>query len=121
VTRRTPTESVQAAVAALAAGGMVVVVDDADREDEGDLVVAAELVTTEQMAFLVRHTTGIGCAPMSSARAEELRLPQVMRQLRRPRHGVHRHRRLRRDVHRDVSSGPRDHGARAGRRIHDTR
>jgi 3,4-dihydroxy 2-butanone 4-phosphate synthase/GTP cyclohydrolase II len=78
VTRRTPTESVQAAVAALSAGGMVVVVDDADRENEGDLIVAAELVTTEQMAFLVRHTTGIVCAPMPAARAEELRLPQMV-------------------------------------------
>ena len=43
--RLTPAEAVQAAVAALAAGGLIVVVDDADREDEGDLIVAAELVT----------------------------------------------------------------------------
>jgi 3,4-dihydroxy 2-butanone 4-phosphate synthase/GTP cyclohydrolase II len=57
---------------------MVIVVDDADREDEGDLVVAAELVTEEQMAFLVRHTTGIVCAPMSAARAQELQLPQMV-------------------------------------------
>ena len=49
--RRTPTESVQQALAALAAGGMIAVVDDADRENEGDLVVAAELVTPAQMAF----------------------------------------------------------------------
>ena len=78
MTRRTATEAVQAAVASLAAGGLVVVVDDADRENEGDLVVAAEMVTTEQMAFLVRHTTGIVCAPMSAARAEELRLPPMV-------------------------------------------
>jgi 3,4-dihydroxy 2-butanone 4-phosphate synthase/GTP cyclohydrolase II len=76
--RRSPAEAVQHAVAALAEGRMVVVVDDADREDEGDLVVAAELVTTEQMAFLVRHGTGIVCAPMSAARAEELRLPPMV-------------------------------------------
>ncbi|MGY1840185.1 MULTISPECIES: bifunctional 3,4-dihydroxy-2-butanone-4-phosphate synthase/GTP cyclohydrolase II [unclassified Modestobacter] len=76
--RRTPAESVQAAVAALAAGGMVIVVDDADREDEGDLVLAAESVSTEQMAFLVRHTTGIVCAPMPAVRAEQLRLPQMV-------------------------------------------
>ena len=76
--RRTPAESVQSAVATLAAGGMVVVVDDEDREDEGDLVVAAELVTTEQMAFVVRHTTGIVCAPMPATRAEALRLPQMV-------------------------------------------
>jgi 3,4-dihydroxy 2-butanone 4-phosphate synthase/GTP cyclohydrolase II len=78
VTRRSPAESVQTAVAALAAGGMVVVVDDADREDEGDLVLAAELVTEEQMAFLVRHTTGIVCTPMPADRAAALRLPQMV-------------------------------------------
>ncbi len=75
---RTPAESVQRAVAAIAAGRMVVVVDDEEREDEGDLVVAAELVTDEQMAFLVRHTTGIVCAPMPAARTEELQLPQMV-------------------------------------------
>jgi 3,4-dihydroxy 2-butanone 4-phosphate synthase/GTP cyclohydrolase II len=78
VTRRPPAEVVQTAVAALAAGRMVIVVDDADREDEGDLVVAAELVTTEQMAFLVRHTTGIVCAPMPADRAAALQLPQMV-------------------------------------------
>jgi 3,4-dihydroxy 2-butanone 4-phosphate synthase/GTP cyclohydrolase II len=76
--RRTAAESVQSAVAALAAGGMVVVVDDADREDEGDLVVAADLVTAAQVAFLVRHTTGIICAPMTTERVEALRLPQMV-------------------------------------------
>ena len=76
--RRTPTESVQQALAALAAGGMVVVVDDADRENEGDLVVAAELVTPAQMAFVVRHTTGIICAPMPAGRADELRLAPMV-------------------------------------------
>jgi 3,4-dihydroxy 2-butanone 4-phosphate synthase / GTP cyclohydrolase II len=77
-TRRSPAEAVQHAVAALSAGRMVIVVDDADREDEGDLVVAAELVTEEQLAFLVRHTTGIVCAPMTAARAQELQLPQMV-------------------------------------------
>ncbi|SFL44192.1 bifunctional 3,4-dihydroxy-2-butanone-4-phosphate synthase/GTP cyclohydrolase II [Geodermatophilus ruber] len=76
--RRPAAEAVQRAVAALAAGGMVVVVDDADREDEGDLVVAAELITPEQMAFLVRHTTGIVCTPMAGERADALRLPQMV-------------------------------------------
>jgi 3,4-dihydroxy 2-butanone 4-phosphate synthase/GTP cyclohydrolase II len=76
--RRSPAEAVQHAVAALAAGGMVVVVDDADREDEGDLVVVAELVTDAQMAFMVRHGTGIVCVPMPGERAEELRLPPMV-------------------------------------------
>ena len=76
--RRSPAEAVQHAVAALAEGGIVVVVDDADREDEGDLVVAAELVTAQQMAFMVRHGTGIVCTPMPAQRAEELRLPPMV-------------------------------------------
>lgn len=70
--------SVQSAVAALADGGMVVVVDDADREDEGDLVVAADAVTAEQVAFMVRHTTGILCAPMPAERADSLQLLEMV-------------------------------------------
>ncbi|HEX9498207.1 MAG TPA: bifunctional 3,4-dihydroxy-2-butanone-4-phosphate synthase/GTP cyclohydrolase II [Mycobacterium sp.] len=75
---RTPTGTVEEAVAALLAGRMIVVVDDADRENEGDLVLAAETVTEEQMAFLVRHTTGIICVPMPSERVDELELPQMV-------------------------------------------
>jgi len=71
-------QAVRDAVAQLAAGGFVVVVDDPDREDEGDLVAAAELVTEEMMAFLVRHTTGIICVPMTEERTEQLRLPQMV-------------------------------------------
>lgn len=74
----TSAEAVQRAVAALAAGQMIVVTDDVDRENEGDLVVAAELISDAQMAFLVRHTTGIVCAPMRAARADELRLPPMV-------------------------------------------
>ncbi|MGY1814912.1 bifunctional 3,4-dihydroxy-2-butanone-4-phosphate synthase/GTP cyclohydrolase II [Blastococcus sp. SYSU D00820] len=73
-----PTATVQRAVATLAAGGMVVVADDHDREDEADLVVAAELVTERQMAFLVRHSTGIVCAPMPAERADALQLPPMV-------------------------------------------
>jgi 3,4-dihydroxy 2-butanone 4-phosphate synthase / GTP cyclohydrolase II len=75
---RPPAEAVHTALAALAAGRMIVVTDHADRENEGDLVVAAEFVTEQQMAFLVRHTTGIVCAPMSAQRCEALRLPQMV-------------------------------------------
>lgn len=57
---------------------MIVVIDDADREGEGDLVVAAELVTGAQMAFLVRHTTGLVCVPMSADRADALQLPVMV-------------------------------------------
>lgn len=72
------TGAVHRAVAALAAGRMVVVTDDADREDEGDLVVAAGSVTAEQVAFVVAHTTGIVCAPMPAQRADALRLPLMV-------------------------------------------
>ncbi|XVV38322.1 bifunctional 3,4-dihydroxy-2-butanone-4-phosphate synthase/GTP cyclohydrolase II [Streptomyces sp. CA-100214] len=78
MTATTPAGSVQRALAALAAGGMVVVTDDADRENEGDLVMAAETVTDQQMAFMVRHSTGIVCAPMTSERADALRLPLMV-------------------------------------------
>ncbi|WP_067902111.1 bifunctional 3,4-dihydroxy-2-butanone-4-phosphate synthase/GTP cyclohydrolase II [Nocardia vaccinii] len=70
--------AVQQAVAALAAGRMVVLIDDADRENEGDLVAAAELITETQTAFLVRHTTGIVCAPMPAPRADALQLPPMV-------------------------------------------
>jgi 3,4-dihydroxy 2-butanone 4-phosphate synthase / GTP cyclohydrolase II len=67
--------ALQRAVAALDAGRMIIVVDDEQRENECDLIVAAELVTTGQMAFMVRHGTGIVCVPMEASRLEELRLP----------------------------------------------
>src|SRR4051794_26252178 len=78
MTRTSPAEAVGAALAALAAGRMVLVTDDADRENEGDLIIAAEFVTEAQMAFLVRHSTGIVCTPMSASRADELRLPPMV-------------------------------------------
>lgn len=73
-----PASTVDAAVSALAQGRMVVVVDDEDRENEGDLVVAADLVTEEQMAFLVAHTTGIVCVPLFEDRADRLELPLMV-------------------------------------------
>lgn len=66
------------ALSRLRAGHMIIVVDDPDREDEGDLVMAAEFATAERLAFMVRHTTGIVCAPMSDARADELDLPLMV-------------------------------------------
>ncbi|QMT03070.1 bifunctional 3,4-dihydroxy-2-butanone-4-phosphate synthase/GTP cyclohydrolase II [Gordonia jinghuaiqii] len=72
------TQSVARAVAAIAAGGFVVVVDDDDRENEGDLIASAASITDEQMSFLVRHTTGIICAPMTAERARRLDLPQMV-------------------------------------------
>jgi 3,4-dihydroxy 2-butanone 4-phosphate synthase / GTP cyclohydrolase II len=70
--------SVPEAVAAIAAGEMVVVVDDADRENEGDLIIAAEAVTPEKIAFIVRHTSGVIVMPMLGERLDELELPLMV-------------------------------------------
>ncbi len=59
-------------------GRMVIVVDDEDRENEGDLVAAAEMVTPEMIAFMLRRTSGIICAPLTEARAAELDLPMMV-------------------------------------------
>jgi len=63
---------------AFAAGEIVVVTDDEDREGEGDLIVAASLCTGEKMAFIVRHTSGIVCAPITSEDARRLRLDPMV-------------------------------------------
>jgi 3,4-dihydroxy 2-butanone 4-phosphate synthase / GTP cyclohydrolase II len=55
-------DSIERAVADIAAGRAVVVVDDEDRENEGDLVFAAEKATPELMAFMIKHTSGYVCA-----------------------------------------------------------
>lgn len=70
-------DPVETAIAAIAAGGMAVVVDDEDRENEGDLILAAELATTESIAFLVRHTSGVLCAPMAGPDLDRLLLPPM--------------------------------------------
>ena len=69
---------VEAAIKAIAGGQMVVVTDDDDREGEGDLIVAASLCTQEKMAFIVRHTSGIVCAPITVADARRLRLDPMV-------------------------------------------
>src|SRR5262249_2197987 len=67
-------------VADVRAGRMVVIADDEDRENEGDLIMAAEAVTPEAIAFIVRHSSGIICQPMTRERLEQLRLPQMGRE-----------------------------------------
>jgi len=69
---------IEEGIAAFARGEFVVVVDDADRENEGDLIVAAEKVTPEQIAFMVRHTSGVICLPVVGERLDELRLPLMV-------------------------------------------
>ncbi|HEX7916350.1 3,4-dihydroxy-2-butanone-4-phosphate synthase, partial [Rudaea sp.] len=65
-------------VADIRAGRMVIIADDEDRENEGDLIMAAQAVTEESIAFIVRHSSGIICQPMLRARLEELQLPQMV-------------------------------------------
>src|SRR5580704_3058589 len=60
-------QRIQAAVAAFARGDILIVADDDDRENEGDLFVAASLCTPEKMAFIIRNTSGIVCAPLGTA------------------------------------------------------
>jgi 3,4-dihydroxy 2-butanone 4-phosphate synthase/GTP cyclohydrolase II len=67
--------SIEKALEDITAGRMVVVVDDEERENEGDLIVAAEKVTREHIAFMVRHCSGIICVPMEAERLEALNLP----------------------------------------------
>ncbi|WP_262272168.1 3,4-dihydroxy-2-butanone-4-phosphate synthase, partial [Microvirga yunnanensis] len=64
--------SVTEAIEAYARGEIVIVTDDDDRENEGDLIVAASLCTPEKMAFIIRNTCGIVCAPLTVAEARRL-------------------------------------------------
>ena len=70
-----PFARVEEAVEDVRAGKMVIVVDDEDRENEGDLIVAAEKATSEHVSFMVRYGSGIICVPMEAGRLEELNLP----------------------------------------------
>ena len=70
-------DGIERAVADIAAGRPVVVVDDEDRENEGDLVVAASKVTAELMAFMIRHTSGVVCVPMEAPELDRLKLPPM--------------------------------------------
>ncbi len=70
-------DAVERAVAELAAGRAVVVVDDEAREDEGDLVVAAQLATPEVVGFMVRRTSGVLCVPMPGSELDRLDLPPM--------------------------------------------
>ena len=69
---------VTAAIEAFAHGEIVVVTDDDDRENEGDLIVAASLCTTEKMAFIIRNGCGIVCAPLTADDARRLHLPPMV-------------------------------------------
>lgn len=74
-----PLSSIDQALDALRRGLPVLVADDVDRENEGDVVLAAETLTTKWLAWTIRHSSGYICAPMTEARADELGLPLMVR------------------------------------------
>jgi 3,4-dihydroxy 2-butanone 4-phosphate synthase/GTP cyclohydrolase II len=73
-----PLAPIEDAIAAIARGEIVVVVDDEARENEGDLIMAAEFATPEKIAFFLHHTSGFICAPITSERARELDLDAMV-------------------------------------------
>ena len=66
---------IEAAINDFAEGKFVIVVDDEDRENEGDLIIAAEKITPEKVNFMLKHARGVLCAPITLSRCEELDLP----------------------------------------------
>jgi 3,4-dihydroxy 2-butanone 4-phosphate synthase / GTP cyclohydrolase II len=74
-----PLDAVDRALVDLAAGKAVLVIDDEDRENEGDLIFAAQLATPELVAFMVRYTSGYVCVPITEANADRLDLPPMFR------------------------------------------
>ena len=91
-----PFAAVEDAIEAIGRGEIVVVVDDEDRENEGDLIMAAEAVTPEKIAFFLAHTSGVICVPAHRpSGSTQLDLPlMVSDEHRVPAHRLHRQRRL---------------------------
>ncbi|QYF90532.1 3,4-dihydroxy-2-butanone-4-phosphate synthase [Arthrobacter sp. PAMC25284] len=71
-------DPIEAAVSAIAAGRPVLVVDDEDRENEGDIIFAAQHATPELMGWTVRHSSGVICVPLEAGRADALALPPMV-------------------------------------------
>lgn len=76
--RNAGTSSIEDAIVAMKAGKFVIVMDNEDRENEGDMIMAAEFATEEAVAFMLRHTTGIICVPALQERINELQLPLMV-------------------------------------------
>ena len=70
--------TIEQAIEVIRDGGIVVVVDDEDRENEGDLILAADAATPEHLAFLVNHTSGVICVPMLGEDLDRLRIPLMV-------------------------------------------
>jgi len=73
-----PLSPISSALDSLRAGNFIIIVDDADRENEGDLICSAQTITSEKMAFMIRHTGGVICMPMSNSIADALELPAMV-------------------------------------------
>ena len=95
------------AIAAIGRGEVVIVTDDEDRENEGDLIMAADAVTTEALAFFLEHTSGVVCVALPGSRLDELDLPLMVSDNREG--AAHR-------VHGDRRPRSRDHDGHLGRR-----
>ena len=67
--------TIEEAIEEFRKGEMVIVVDDEDRENEGDLIIAAEKITPEKVNFMLKHARGVLCAPITISRCKELELP----------------------------------------------
>jgi 3,4-dihydroxy 2-butanone 4-phosphate synthase / GTP cyclohydrolase II len=78
--RATPFAPIEDALEAIRAGRMIIVVDDEDRENEGDLTIAADKITPEAINFMARYGRGLICLPMTEERLEELEVPLMVNQ-----------------------------------------
>ncbi|NWL12230.1 3,4-dihydroxy-2-butanone-4-phosphate synthase [Paenarthrobacter nitroguajacolicus] len=76
--RRTGLDPVESAIAAMAAGQAVIVVDNEDRENEGDIIFAAEHATPALMGWTIRYSSGVICVPLDGERADALILPPMV-------------------------------------------
>ncbi|CAH0014759.1 unnamed protein product, partial [Clonostachys rhizophaga] len=78
-------DSIPSCIESFKNGEFLVVLDDPSRENEADLIIAAESITKEQMAFMVRHSSGLICAPISAALTDKYALPQMVAKTEDPR------------------------------------
>jgi len=76
--KKTETSSVKQAIKAVKAGKLIIIVDDEDRENEGDLMIAAEKVTPEKINFMAKHGRGLICMPLTKERLKELQIPPMV-------------------------------------------
>ncbi len=73
-----PFAPIEDVIAAIGRGDIVIIVDDEDRENEGDLIMAAQFATPEKIAFIIKHTSGVIVAPLTGERCDDLRLPLMV-------------------------------------------